>query len=242
MMELARQTASFDSAELTDILFERQAILSMVATQILTRFSKKNVERRKEAFKRIETALGTIDTWKLPRCYGNLNREEQLLEGLKAGSICGEDGLNYNHTIFHTMTNKWQLGNADTCGLHQFLFIPILKQQASTEQLKHWLPLAKGWKILGAFAQTELGHGSFIRGLETTATFDEETDEFVLHSPTATSTKYWPGGFGLTSSRAIVMASLLIKGKNHGVHGFMVQLRSMKDYSPTRGIEMGDIG
>ncbi len=36
--------------------------------------------------------------------------------------------------------------------------------------------------------------GTFIRGLETTATYDPKTEEFVLHSPTLTSTKWWPGG------------------------------------------------
>lgn len=44
-------------------------------------------------------------------------------------------------------------------------------------------------RILGTYAQTELGHGSFIRGLETTATYVPETQEFELHSPTVTSTK-----------------------------------------------------
>ena len=42
--------------------------------------------------------------------------------------------------------------------------------------------------------QTELGHGTFIRGLETTATYDPETEEFVLHSPTLSSYKWWAGG------------------------------------------------
>lgn len=43
-------------------------------------------------------------------------------------------------------------------------------------------------------SQTELGHGTFIRGLETTSTYDPETEEFVLNSPTITSYKWWPGG------------------------------------------------
>lgn len=30
-------------------------------------------------------------------------------------------------------------------------------------------------EIYGCFAMTELGHGSFLRGLETTAHFDKET-------------------------------------------------------------------
>lgn len=35
--------------------------------------------------------------------------------------------------------------------------------------------------------------GTFVRGLETTATFDEKTQEFVMHTPTLTATKWWPG-------------------------------------------------
>lgn len=59
--------------------------------------------------------------------------------------------------------------------------------------------------------QTELGHGTFVRGLETTSTYDVETGEFILHSPTLTSTKWWPGGMGKTSTHAVVMARLFIK-------------------------------
>ena len=35
--------------------------------------------------------------------------------------------------------------------------------------------------------------GTFIRGLETTATYDPRTEEFVINSPTVSSMKYWPG-------------------------------------------------
>lgn len=45
-------------------------------------------------------------------------------------------------------------------------------------------------------AVCRLGHGTFVRGLETTATYDPERQEFILHSPTLTSTKWWPGGMG----------------------------------------------
>uniref|UniRef100_A0A1X7TB56 Uncharacterized protein n=1 Tax=Amphimedon queenslandica TaxID=400682 RepID=A0A1X7TB56_AMPQE len=47
--------------------------------------------------------------------------------------------------------------------------------------------------IIGCYAQTELGHRTFIRGLETIATFDPSTEEFVMNSPTLTSIKWWPG-------------------------------------------------
>ncbi len=41
---------------------------------------------------------------------------------------------------------------------------------------------------------TELAHGSNVAGLETTATFDEKTDEFVIHTPHVGATKWWIGG------------------------------------------------
>jgi alkylation response protein AidB-like acyl-CoA dehydrogenase len=37
-------------------------------------------------------------------------------------------------------------------------------------------------RVLGCFAMTELGHSSFLRGIETTATYDKPTGEFILHS------------------------------------------------------------
>ncbi len=78
--------------------------------------------------------------------------------------------------------------------------------------------------------QTELGHGTFVRGLETTATYDTESQEFILHTPTLTATKWWPGGMGKTSTHAVVMARLVIRGKDHGPHAFIVQLRSLEDH------------
>lgn len=74
------------------------------------------------------------------------------------------------------------------------MFIPSLLSQASDEQQAQWLPKAQRLEIIGTYAQTELGHGTFVRGLETTCTYDPETQDFIVHSPTLTSTKWWPGG------------------------------------------------
>lgn len=65
---------------------------------------------------------------------------------------------------------------------------------ATPEQKAEWWQKSVDCKINGAYAQTELGHGTFVRGLETTATYDERTEEFILNSPTLTSYKWWPGG------------------------------------------------
>jgi acyl-CoA oxidase len=74
------------------------------------------------------------------------------------------------------------------------LFEPAIEHNGTAEQKAKWLPLARSSKIFGTYAQTELGHGSFVRGIETTATFKQDTDEFVIHSPTISSTKFWPAG------------------------------------------------
>ncbi|KAJ3672552.1 hypothetical protein LUZ60_007273 [Juncus effusus] len=126
--------------------------------------------------------------------------------------------------------------------LHWGMFVPAIRGQASEEQQKKWLPLAYKMQIIGCYAQTELGHGSNVQGLETTATFDKDSDEFVIHSPTLTSCKWWPGGLGKVSTHAVIYARLITEGKDYGVHGFIVQLRSLEDHLPLPGITVGDIG
>ena len=60
------------------------------------------------------------------------------------------------------------------------------------------------------------------QGLETTATFDKEKDEFVINTPTLTSTKFWPGELGKFAKFAVVFANLILEGHSIGVMPFMV--------------------
>ncbi|ORX45296.1 acyl-CoA oxidase [Hesseltinella vesiculosa] len=126
--------------------------------------------------------------------------------------------------------------------LHYGMFIPTLRSQTTDEQKKLFLEPALRHEIIGCYAQTELGHGSNVQGLETTATFIPETNEFEIHSPTLTSAKWWSGGLGTAANHAIVMARLITNGKDLGPHPFCVQIRSLKDHSPLPGITVGDIG
>ncbi|XP_077990002.1 peroxisomal acyl-coenzyme A oxidase 1-like [Glandiceps talaboti] len=126
--------------------------------------------------------------------------------------------------------------------LHFGMFIPTILSQGTEEQQKRWLSLAENYQIIGTYAQTELGHGTFIRGLETTATYDPTTEEFVINSPTLTAMKWWPGYLGKTSTHAIVMAQLYSQGQCYGLHTFIVQLRSLEDHEPMPGVTVGDIG
>jgi len=96
--------------------------------------------------------------------------------------------------------------------------------------------------ILGCYVQTELGHGSNVQGLETTATFDKENDQFVINSPTISSTKYWPGDCGLHANHCLLYAQLIIDGKSHGVQPFLVQTRDISTHQFLPGVSGGDIG
>ncbi|TKR72830.1 hypothetical protein L596_020225 [Steinernema carpocapsae] len=126
--------------------------------------------------------------------------------------------------------------------LHYVMFVPTLQGQTDDEQLDHWLTLAIGRGILGTYAQTELGHGTNLSKLETTATYDPKTEEFVLNSPTVTAAKWWPGSLGKSSNYAVVVAQLWTKGVCHGPHPFIVQLRDEETHMPLKGIRLGDIG
>jgi hypothetical protein len=64
----------------------------------------------------------------------------------------------------------------------------------------------------------------------------------VIHSPTLSSTKFWPGGLGHTCTHAIVYARLLLGLTDHGVHPFMVPLRCAKTHAKLPGVDCGDIG
>ncbi|CAH0592207.1 unnamed protein product [Chrysodeixis includens] len=126
--------------------------------------------------------------------------------------------------------------------LHYVMFIPTLMGQATVEQQAYWIGRAFNLDIIGTYAQTELGHGTFIRGLETTATYDAATKEFVLHSPTLTAYKWWPGGLAHSANYCIVMAQLYTNGQCHGIHPFVVQLRDEETHMPLPGIKVGEIG
>ncbi|MGF2946203.1 acyl-CoA dehydrogenase [Mycobacterium sp. Lab-001] len=84
-------------------------------------------------------------------------------------------------------------------------------------------------ELSGCFAMTETGHGSDVQSLETTATYDAETQEFVIDSPTPSARKDYIGGAAETATMAAVFAQLITteEGKpvNHGVHCLLVPIR-----------------
>ena len=107
--------------------------------------------------------------------------------------------------------------------LHYGVFLSTLRSQSSEEQKRWWVEKATRLGFIGCYAQTELAHGSNVRGLQTTATYDAATEEWVLNTPTIGSMKWWSTGL-YSSTHGVVYAQMLLGDKEMGVHVFFVQL------------------
>ncbi|GAA5987487.1 hypothetical protein JCM5350_003098 [Sporobolomyces pararoseus] len=220
-IEAARKTATFDPA---------------VANSVL------NAGRRDvETQKRIAKLLSEDPAFdKTKTSY--LSRPQQIERGLAVAKKLFEfvdkndlDYMEYVEALFAV---------DEYCGLnlHEIAFTPVIQAQGSDEQQAEWLPKCYNHAILGAYLQTELGHGSNVQQLETTSTYDPKTKEFVINSPTVSSTKWWIGALGVSATHGVVQARLILNGKDMGPHLFIVNLRSEKDHSLMPGIQAGEIG
>ncbi|KAI9217761.1 acyl-CoA dehydrogenase/oxidase [Blastocladiella britannica] len=137
----------------------------------------------------------------------------------------------------------WQVtGEMVPLFLHLSMFIPTIEMLGSDEQKRVWLPEARSLAMIGCYAQTEMGHGSNVQGIETIATLDESRDEFVLSTPTPTSAKCWPGGLAHTANTGLVMARIVVRGTDHGVHPVLVPLRDRATHVPCAGVRLLDLG
>ena len=135
------------------------------------------------------------------------------------------------------------LGEPGGLDLHYGMFGPTVAGLGTDAQRRAWGDPAQGLALVGTYAQTELGHGTHLRGLETTCTVDG--DECVVHSPRLASIKWWPGGLGKTATHAAVMARVFLGPSGAevpGIHPVIVPLRDVGSHAPLPGVELGDVG
>lgn len=115
-------------------------------------------------------------------------------------------------------------------------------QSLGTE--KHYAKYLKdigSLKLPGCFAMTETHHGSNVKGLETTATYNHNDQTFTVHTPNKNAQKEYIGNAAVHGQMATVFAKLIIDGHDYGVNAFIVPLRDT-DGNTLNGIKIGDCG
>ncbi|WP_217136593.1 acyl-CoA dehydrogenase family protein [Leucobacter chinensis] len=111
-------------------------------------------------------------------------------------------------------------------GVQWGLFGGAILHLGTSYHHEKYLPDVISLKMPGAFAMTEIGHGSDVDKVATTATYDEATEEFVIHTPHRSAWKEFLGNAALHGQAAVVFAQLITKNVNHGVHAFYVPIRT----------------
>ncbi|RMG15992.1 MAG: acyl-CoA oxidase, partial [Bacteroidetes bacterium] len=96
-------------------------------------------------------------------------------------------------------------------------------------------------ELPGCFAMTEEGHGSNVRDIATTAHYEPQTQEFVIHTPDPSARKTYIGNAARDGRMATVFAQLYTGGEAYGVHAFLVPIRDAEG-RPLPGITIEDCG
>jgi acyl-CoA oxidase len=94
---------------------------------------------------------------------------------------------------------------------------------------------------VGCFGLTELGYGNNAVEMETTATYDPETDEFIINTPTTKAQKYWITNGAVHAHYSVVFAQTYVNGSKEGIHGFLVPIRDSQ-LNIKKNVKIWDMG
>ncbi|MEM6785479.1 MAG: acyl-CoA dehydrogenase [Bacteroidota bacterium] len=161
----------------------------------------------------------------------------------------GENSIAKFIVAFETIAAH-DLGLVVKYGVQFGLWGGSVNQLGTARHRRAYLPKIGSMELPGCFAMSELGHGSNVRDMETTATFDGATGEFVINTPRNLARKEWIGNAANHGRMATVFAQLQIphtdangdtEMESYGVHAFLVPIRSA-DGCPMPRVRIQDGG
>ncbi|XP_051170141.1 peroxisomal acyl-coenzyme A oxidase 3-like [Leptopilina boulardi] len=121
--------------------------------------------------------------------------------------------------------------------------VPEAIRDLGTERHRKFISKFIDGTFLGCLCFTEIAHGSNLKGLKTSATYDVSTGNFILQTPNFEAAKCWSGLLGKTATHALLYAQLITPDRiNHGLHPFIVPIRDPETRLPLSGIIVGDMG
>ena len=164
---------------------------------------------------------------------------EWVLENVKALAARGDTVMGFpadygGHDDVNTFVASFEMlamGDLSVLvktGVHFGLFGGAILHLGTKHHHDLYLRDMMSVELPGGFAMTEMGHGSNVAAVETTATYDPETQEFEIHTPTPDARKEYIGNAAQHGQMAAVFAQLIVGGESQGVHALMVPLRDKK--------------
>jgi acyl-CoA oxidase len=152
----------------------------------------------------------------------------------------GQDAVARSVAAFETLAFG-DLSLLVKCGVQFGLFGGAVLHLGSEHHHERYLRDIVSVDLPGCFAMTETGHGSNVQALGTTATYEPETGEFVVHTPEPEAQKDYIGSAARDGRLAAVFAQLVVGGENRGVHALLVPLRD-ESGAVLPGVEIEDCG
>jgi acyl-CoA oxidase len=140
-----------------------------------------------------------------------------------------------------SLTSMTQRSVSTKIGVHFFLYTKSILTLGTEKHMKH-VESALALRDLGCFGLTELSHGSNVQGCITNAVFDERRGNFVIYTPHERGIKFWIGNAAQTANMAVIAANLIVKGKDYGIHMFLVEIRDRVTHNLIPGVTVGDCG
>eukprot|EP01135_Chromosphaera_perkinsii_P008548 Nk52_evm14s1400 gene=Nk52_evmTU14s1400 len=179
---------------------------------------------------------------------------ERLRRVCEAGVISVQDFVANPHNVFsiHEVVAMIDVSTATKMTVQFNLFGGTVLRLGNEHDHHGILKDVDSFTQVGCFALTELGYGNNAVEMETTATLDLQTDQWVIHSPSTLAKKYWITNGAIHAHWCVVFARLKTpqgekegQVEDHGVHGFLVQIRDLaavENGTPCDGVEIADMG